>query len=165
MPVDQTKVWDTRSHAVQPGGEEDSSGQNDSIHKVCLCFFTFLNTPVINCTSMQSCCRGSLGVRGAVILSHKVKQQHHHLFTGLRSFSRGSGLQRNDSVWKAANRSSRRSRPSSTCPVRAEWRAWSWGCLTGKQCHYLLPYYIHIKTGQALFLKLLSWRVFRRTNE
>lgn len=66
MPVDQTKVWDTRSHAVQPGGEEDSSGQNDSIHKVCLCFFTFLNTPVINCTSMQSCCRGSLGVRGGL---------------------------------------------------------------------------------------------------
>ena len=96
------------------------------------------HTSVINCTKHAKLLQGESRGMGGVILSHKVKQQRHHLFTGLRSFSRGSGLQRNDSVWKAANRSSRPSRPSSTCPVRAEWRVWSWGCLTGKQCHYLL---------------------------
>lgn len=74
---------------------------------------------------------------GVDVLRHNVKQQHHHLFTGLRSSSRGSGLQRNDSVWKVVNRSSRPSRPSSTCPAWAAWRVWSWGCLTGTRCHYI----------------------------
>lgn len=69
---------------------------------------------------------------GLDVLSLNVKQQHHHLFTGLKSFSRGSGHQRNVSVWKVVNHWSRHSKPSSTNPVRAAWRVSSWGCLTGR---------------------------------
>lgn len=66
-------------------------------------------------------------------MSKSLKQQHHLMFPGLRSFSKGSGHQRNDLVWKAVNRWSRPWRPSLMCPARAVWRVSSWGCLTGTQ--------------------------------
>lgn len=74
----------------------------------------------------------SLWRRGEMLPWLSVKQQRHLLFTGLRSSSRRSGLQRNDSAWKDVNPSSLPSRQSLTFPVRAEWRALSWECLTGK---------------------------------
>lgn len=79
-------------------------------------------------------------------LSYDVKQQRHRLFAGLRSSSKGSGHQRNASVWKAANRSSRPSRPSSTSPVRAAWRASSWECLTGTQSPFcsVFTVFVHV---------------------
>lgn len=66
-------------------------------------------------------------------MSKCLKQQHHLMFPGLRSFFKGSGRQRNDLVWKAVNRWSQPWRPSLTCPARAVWRVLSWGCLTGTQ--------------------------------
>lgn len=44
--MDQTEVWDSRSHAVHSGGEEDPTGQNDPVNQVCLWFFTFLKLKV-----------------------------------------------------------------------------------------------------------------------
>lgn len=93
----------------------------------------------------------STDMRGWWVLSHNVQQQHHHLFAGLRSFSRESGRRRNVSVWKVANRSSRPWRPSSTSPVRVEWRVWSWECLTGTQ--------VFIHCSQSLKMKC-AWLTF-----
>ena len=141
MQVDPTEVWDSRNHAVWSGGEEDSVVQNDPIDQVCLLLLHIpQHTSVITLKSMRSSRRArvfffpvGLGWGGGYMFwDRSVKQQHHHLFTDSRSFSRGSGHRRSGSVWKAANHSSLPSRPSSTGPVRGEWRVWSWGCPTGK---------------------------------
>lgn len=94
-----------------------------STRSVCRFTSTHLsNYPENHSRHVQNCVSLCLGREREMLVRHKVKQKHHLLPTGLRSFCRGSGLQRKDSAWKDVNPSSQPSRQSSMCPARAEWR-------------------------------------------